>query len=170
MKLCAKGVGVSLSRENWTYFLSLISFLYVIAITVIWHEYMFFNTLVDIFVLFRASFFRKQLFTHDMNLILAERQHSFAWLAVLLSSHTPTDMHLICHQHPKSYLNTAKNLWVNVPRWHTSAAQKPAILQKDPLSTFFYGGRLECKIKRINDVKMSWHIKTCRPWYIITIW
>lgn len=65
----------------------------------------------DIFVLLSTE----QLFTPDTNLILAERQHSFAWLAVLPSSHTPTDMHLICHQHPKSYLNTARNFWVNVP-------------------------------------------------------
>lgn len=29
--------------------------------------------------------------------------------------------------------------------------------------------RMRRKIKRINDVKMNWHIKTCQPWCIITI-
>lgn len=61
------------------------------------------------------------------------------------------------------------------PHWHTSAAQKPDILQKNVLSTFFLyiyirkEIRMHRKIKRINDVEMTWHIKSCRPWCVITI-
>lgn len=92
---------------------SAISFIFHFNVsTVTWLPYICSLTFFeDIFVLLSTE----PLFTPDTNLILAERQHSFAWLAVLPSSHTPTDMHLICHQHPKSYLNTARNLWVNVP-------------------------------------------------------
>ena len=60
-------------------YLSFISALYFIVNTVIWREIMFFNILEDIFVQSSAAFFSpKQPFTPDMNLFLAERQHSFA--------------------------------------------------------------------------------------------
>lgn len=132
---------------------------------------LFFNIFSEYFGTVLCYFLRKQLFNHDMNLILAEKQCCFAWLAVLLSSHTPTDMHLICHQHLKTYLNIAKTLWVNVLHWHTSSAQKPAILQTGLIGTSLLRQiRMHSKIKRINNVKMTWHIKTCWPWYIITIW
>lgn len=68
------------------------------ASTLIWHRCSFFNIFQGYFCSIPCFFpSPSSLFTPDTDLLLAERQHSFAWLAALPSSHTPTDMHLICH-------------------------------------------------------------------------
>lgn len=128
-------------------FLSLISFLFYCNHMFFWQEYMFFNTLVDIFVLFSASFFRKQLFTHDMNLILAKRQQlcMIGCIAVLSHSHrhafdlSPASK--VLSKHCKESLSKCSLLA------HFSSTETSYSAKGSSKYLFFHGGRLECTAK-----------------------